>query len=135
MKTIYRFLEKVKNLTPQILNNRISMNTEQLVLKYFQSWKEKGSLDEMNECLSSDLKINSGFFEFESSASFIGFLDEHFTPWKDISLISSFFSEGFAAILYEGVNSETNQKMRVSEHLTISDGKIKTIETVIAQVA
>jgi len=69
----------------------------------------------MNECLSPDLKINSGFFEFES--------------------IASFFSEDFAAILYEGVNAETNQKIRVSEHLTISAGKIKTIETVIAQVA
>lgn len=111
------------------------MTTEQLVLKYFQSWKEKGHLDEMDECLSPDLKINSGFFEFDSSASFIGFLEEHFTPWKNITLISSFFSEDFAAILYEGVNAETNQKMRVSEHLTISKGKIKNIETVIAQVA
>ncbi|MEO9884211.1 MAG: hypothetical protein ABJR05_08045 [Balneola sp.] len=108
------------------------MNTEKLVLKYFQSWKEKGSLNEMNESLY--LKINSGFFESGRSASFIGFLEEHFTPWNNITLISSFFSENFAAILYEGVNAETNQKMRVSEHLTISKGKIKTIETVEAQV-
>ena len=111
------------------------MNTEQLVLKYFQSWQEPANFEEMKESLASNMKINSGFFAFQDRSTFMSFIQQNSTPWNNITLISSFFSENFAAILYEGVNAETNQKMRVSEHLTISKGKIKTIETVIAQVA
>lgn len=110
------------------------MKTQQLVIKYFQSWQEPSNFEEMEECLSPDMKINSGFFAFEDRNTFMSFLEQNSTPWREIELKSTFFSDNFATILYEGINSETNQKMRVSEHLTIEHGKISSIQTVISKI-
>jgi len=108
------------------------MTTEELTLKYFHSWQVPTDLDELASCLRMDFKIDAGFFAFQDRAHFIQFLQINSTPWKDVVLLHSFYSEDYAAILYEGVNIETLQKFRVSEHLLIREGLIAEVKTVIA---
>ena len=110
------------------------MNTKELVLKYFNSWQQPADFNAMASCLSEHLKVNSGFFKFDSRENFIHFLKANPAPWKGVKLLSSFFHEEDASILYEGINTGMNRKMRVSEHISISEGKIIDIQTVIAQL-
>ncbi len=110
------------------------MTSKELVLKYFHSWQQPADFQELASCLSENFVINAGFFQFNNRPDFIQFLEANPTPWKEVILLSSFFEESFAAILYEGVNTATNQKMRVSEHIQLENGKIKEVQTVIAQV-
>lgn len=108
------------------------MTTEELTLKYFHSWQVPTDLDELASCLSTDFRIDAGFFAFQDRERFIQFLEVNSTPWKDVTLLHSFYGEDYAAILYEGVNTTTLQKFRVSEHILLRAGLITEVKTVIA---
>ena len=110
------------------------MNSEQLILKYFNSWQVPTDLEEMISCLDENLSIDGGFFKFDNSADLIKFIEANPSPWKEVKLLSSIFSKNKGAICYEGINTENNVKMRVSEHISISKGKIVEILTVITQL-
>lgn len=110
------------------------MKSKELVLKYFNSWQEPADFQETADCLSDNFKIDAGFFSFENKKSFIQFLESNPAPWKNVKMLSSFFGENFSAILYEGINTVNNKKMRVSEHIQIQDNKIKEVFTVIAEL-
>ena len=110
------------------------MSSKELVLKYFHSWQQPADFEEMKSCLSEDFTIDGGFFKFDSIDDFSGFLEENPTPWKDVTLLSSAFYDDKSFLLYEGVNTATEQKMRVSEHIRIRDGKIKDVQSVITQL-
>lgn len=108
------------------------MSTKEITLKYFHSWQVPTNLEELSGCLTEDFKIDAGFFAFQDRSSFIQFLEVNTTPWKDVTLLHSFYSEDYAAILYEGVNTENLQKFRVSEHILVRAGLIAEVKTVIA---
>ncbi|MCG8308031.1 MAG: nuclear transport factor 2 family protein [Cytophagales bacterium] len=110
------------------------MNSEELVLKYFNSWQEPADFREMESCLSEDLVIESGFFAFRNRNDFVSFLRHNPAPWKDVKLIASVFDPEHSAIVYEGVNTADHKKMRVAELIKISGGKIIEIQTVISQL-
>ncbi len=107
------------------------MDLESLVMKYFNSWQSPTDFEEMADCLTPTMTIDAGIFHFDNREAFVNFCTQNPTPWKEVTLLSSIYSDGKAAIMYEGVNTANNQRMRVSEHLEITDGKISDIKTVI----
>ncbi len=110
------------------------MNTKEITLRYFNAWQEPADFNELSVYLADSFKIDAGVFEFDNKKEFIKFLKANHTPWKDVKLLASIFSAYNAAILYEGVNTVTGKKMRVSEHIRFADNKIVKINTVIAQI-
>lgn len=110
------------------------MKNKKTTLKYFNSWQEPADFDELSSCLAEDFRIDAGFFAFNGKKEFIEFLKSNPTPWKEVKLLSSIFSENASAILYEGINTANNKKMLVSEHIQFTDKKIVEIQTVITQL-
>lgn len=110
------------------------MNNEALVLKYFHSWQVPADFDELSSCLSNTFSIDAGFFSFTDKERFISFLKENPTPWKEVNLISSMYTSNRAAMLYEGVNTENEKKMRVAELIQIEGGLITDVQTVITEL-
>ena len=110
------------------------MTSKEIALRYFNSWQEPINFQELADCLSDDFKINSGFFAFNDKDNFVQFIASNLVPWENVQMLSSFFGKNFAAILYEGINTANNKKMRISEHILIKNGKIREVHTVIAQL-
>ena len=110
------------------------MNHEEITLKYFNSWQAPADFDELASYLTNNFKIDAGLFSFSSKEDFVQFLKANPTPWKDVRLLSSIYSEDGAAILYEGINTATNAKMRVAEHIQFEGMRIAKIYTVITQL-
>ncbi|NAS29910.1 hypothetical protein GTQ40_02900 [Flavobacteriaceae bacterium R38] len=110
------------------------MNNQSLVLRYFQSWQEPVDFEKMYDCLYIHVKIDAGIFQFNNRDDFMQFITTNSVPWKDVVLISSIYNDTQAAILYEGINTATNQKMRVSEHIKVENNKITHIESVITGI-
>ena len=110
------------------------MKTKELVQKYVNSWQEPTNFEETATCLHDDVTADLGFFKANSKAEFIGMMSHNPVPWKEVNLIFSKYIEDFACLVYEGVNTATNTKMRVSEALEIEDGKIITVHSVISQL-
>lgn len=104
-------------------------STKELVLSYFQSW-QKQNWTQMQDCLTSDFILDSGMLQFKNREDFIEFCKEG-PRWSQVHLIQSLFQEGQAAILYEG-SSLDGHKLKVSEFLTIENGKIRKSLAVIS---
>ena len=110
------------------------MTGKELVLKYFHSWQEPADFEELASCLADGFRIDAGFFAFADRDSFIAFLRSNPAPWKEVTLLASIFSEDKSAILYEGINTENDKRMRVSEIIRIKDSTITEVYTVIAEI-
>ncbi|WP_282081504.1 hypothetical protein [Aquimarina algiphila] len=110
------------------------MTTESLTLQYFNSWQDVVNFDETATCLHDHVKIDLGFFKTDNKIEFIEMMSNNPVPWKDVNLIFSKYTEDFACIIYEGINTQNNIKMRVSEALKIKDDKIIAIHSVISQL-
>lgn len=113
----------------------MKMNSKEITLKYFNSWQEPADFEELSSYLAEEFSIDAGIFTFNSKKEFVQFLKSNPTPWKEVKLLSSVFSEKNTSILYEGVNTANNKKMRVAEHIQFTaDGVISEIMTVITQL-
>lgn len=110
------------------------MTNQTLVMKYFESWQQPANFTISAECLSENFTIDSGFFKFNSREGFIKFLSANPTPWKEVRLLSSIFCDDTSTLLYEGINTANNQRMRVAEHIKTNNGLITSIQTVITQL-
>lgn len=107
---------------------------KELVETYFNSWQEPADFGQTASCLHDDITVDMGFFKTDDKAAFIGMMSHNPVPWKDVNLLYSKYSENFACIVYEGINTANDQKMRVSEAIEIKEDKITSIFAVIAQL-
>ncbi|MEO9870456.1 hypothetical protein [Ekhidna sp.] len=110
------------------------MNTQELVLKYFNSWQEPADFDETAACLHDQVAVDLGFFKSNHKAEFIGMMSMNPSPWKDMDLLFSKYIGDFACIIYEGIDTQNNAKMRVSECLEVQDNLIVSVSSVITQL-
>lgn len=105
--------------------------TKELVLKYFHSWQQPSDFEEMRSYLADDLKFDGGIFTANSAEELMAIIKQTASPWKDVHLLGSLFSEGEATIFYEGTDIKSNQKIRVAELITIQNDKISQVIAVI----
>ena len=90
-----------------------------LIMKYWYSW-QKPDWPEMRSCLAPTVLF--GGTELDSDA-FVEMCGQG-NPWKDVIMLSDFFTEKGGAILYEGTDTVTGQRIRVGEFITVRDNKI-----------
>ncbi len=108
--------------------------TKELILKYWRSWQQPSDFDEMRACLADDAKIDGGMFSLDSADAFRTMVEANNSPWRDVKMLDSVFTENTGAIFYEGIEVKTNIRMRVAEHCVVKDGKISKAIAVITQL-
>lgn len=110
------------------------MITEEIVMRYFKSWQNGGDLDSLEDCLCEDFILENGLVRFDSRKNFIEYLRKEPPIWLNVKLVSELYDKDTAAILYEGVQDQSQQKMRVSEFITIENGCIKKVQSIVAAI-
>lgn len=109
-------------------------NTKELVLKYFHSWQSPADFEEMKSYLAPDISFDMNGFQLNGIEAVMGMVMQDPTPWKEVELLDSQFSPAQAAIIYQGVNTATDQKIRVAEHLCLANDKITRATVVMSML-
>lgn len=109
-----------------------SMETRDLILRYFNSWPQ-GDYDTMRACLAPHCTIEAGVFRFDSAEALYQ-AAKMGAPWRDVTLLDAIFEDNHGALIYTGVNTENDKTMRVAEFITVAEGRISKIQTVISQI-
>ena len=101
--------------------------TKDLVLTYWRSW-QTSDWEGLRDCLADTFDMGGMPMDADEFTA----MCESGTPWKDVELLSSVFDGDLGAIIYEGTDSKSGNRMRVSEHAKVVDGKITHITALIA---
>jgi ketosteroid isomerase-like protein len=90
--------------------------------QYLEAFK-KGDLGKVRSLLAD----NGSFGHAGMSAdAFVDSLKKG-PAWQDVHLIHEVHTDDSGALLYEGTNASTGQRMQASEFLKVSGGKIENI--------
>ena len=94
-------------------------SNRELIMKYWHSW-QKPDWQELRGCLAP--KVDFGGIEMESDA-FVEMCKQG-NPWEKVDMLSACFSDDGGAILYEGTDTITGQRIRVGEFISVKDDRI-----------
>lgn len=103
------------------------METKKIVDQYLRAW-QKGDAETLASLISEKGTFGS------SRLSSKGLVSEILKSpvWRDVRMINSVYDEdGNAAILYEGTDTQTGQRVRSSEFITVDNGKISSFDALI----
>ena len=109
------------------------MTTKELILKYWKSWQSPPNWEETRQLMTDDFQFDAGVFSTNSADELITMM-KNGNPWVEIVLLDAIFEQEKGALIYEGVDSITKNKFRVSEIITIRDGKILSCIANITQL-
>lgn len=105
--------------------------TRGLVLKYFHSWQRPPDYNKLRACLADNLEFDGGMFKGKGGDAFREMIEQTESPWENVTLLDSVFTDEKAALIYEGVDTTTKIKTRVAEVVTVQGDKITRIYAVI----
>jgi|GEM_PF-2537232 len=94
-------------------------NNKQLILKYWNSW-QAADWTTLRSSLADQLDFAGNIMD---SDDFVGMCQQG-SPWRDVVMLSSFFTEEGGALLYEGVDTSNGQTIRVGEFIQVRGGQI-----------
>lgn len=94
-------------------------------MTYWKSWQGYSEWEKTRALMKDDFKLDAGLFQTETADQLIDMMRQG-NPWKEIQLLDSVFSENKGVLLYEGIDSVTNSKIRIAEVITVKDGKVAT---------
>lgn len=100
------------------------------IQRYFNAWSSQRFSD-MRDCLADEIMFDMGGSQSTISAENFIKMSSDGPSWKDIRLLDAVYEGDKAALLYEGVNAATGQRLRVGEFIQCSDGKIAGIRAVL----
>lgn len=106
--------------------------SKDLVLRYFNSWREPADYEEFRSCISDNLIFDSNLAKIEGGDVLTEFVRSNESPWEDVKLLGSLFLDSKAALFYEGTAKNSGVKTRVAEYIEISKGKIIKISALIS---
>ncbi len=99
------------------------MSTEEIILGYWKSWQDHENWEETRSYMKDDFQFDAGLFKASSADELVAMMKMG-NPWKDIVLLDKAISENKGALIYEGVDTVTNAKIRIAEVITVKDGKV-----------
>lgn len=107
-------------------------STKELVLRYFNSWQHQ-DWETMRSCLADTLDFEGpdGQARAMPADEFTAFCSKG-SPWREVELIDSMFADGHASLLYQGVDTKNDSKVRVGEFVTVEGGKIARLRAAFA---
>ena len=98
--------------------------------KYLEAF-EKGNFKQMRSLLADRGKYGAAKL---SADAFIETVRKA-ASWKDITVIKAIYSDSDAALLYEGTNTQTGQRMQATEFFEIKNGQIQNVRGSILVLA
>lgn len=109
-------------------------STEDLVLRYWGSWHEGDApdWDTFRDCLADTVDLEHGPVPADD---FVAMVAAGGDPWTGVTMIESVFTDDKAALMYEGTNTATGEVIRVSEVLTVADGRIAKLRAHVPGVS
>ena len=108
----------------------MSESTRQVVYAYWQGWQTK-DFEGMRAALADDVIADAGLFRVEGADKFVAMCKAG-PGWREVRMMEELYAETHAAILYEGINTGNEQKMRVAELIQLDGGKIASIQSCLS---
>ena len=99
------------------------MSTQELVLKFWNSWQHPADWQEMRSCLADNYQFDAGVFKCSSADQAVSIAQQG-NPWQEVKLLDLICTQDQAALIYQGTDTVSGAKFRVSEFLKIAEGKI-----------
>ncbi|MDX0133445.1 nuclear transport factor 2-like protein [Sinorhizobium meliloti] len=103
------------------------MNAKKVVENYLQAWQQ-GDAKKLRSLIA-----DKGIFG-SSQLSADGLVDDMMRrpAWRDVRIVSEIYDKaGNAAILYEGTDVQTGQRVRSSEFIWVDNGLIASFDGLI----
>ena len=97
--------------------------TKELVLRYFNSWQRQ-DWETMRACLADTIDFEGPGGAGPMSADDFTAMCSKGSPWRDVELIDSMFQDGHASLLYKGIDTKNDGKVRVGEFVTVENGEV-----------
>ena len=105
---------------------------EAIVMRYFHAWQEPADWSAYRDCLAPDVVFDpGGGVEIRGPDELTSMLESTESPWKDVTLLASAFSDDSGALFYEGTERKTGVRFRVGEHVVVGTEGIEHIVAVI----
>jgi hypothetical protein len=98
-------------------------DTEALVMRYLRAWQE-GDGRALRACLADEIDFDWGIATYTDPDEFVAQSTRGIT-WSDVRVLAAQYSEGHAAVLYEGVNQTDGVRVRAAELLTVTGDVIR----------
>ena len=106
--------------------------TEDVIMTYWRSWQQRPpDLDTMRSCLADELDMEPQPMMADEFAEMVA----QGSPWDDVTMIDTLFTNDRGALLYQGTNTANGETIRIGEILTVEDGKITRIRAAIPATA
>ncbi|MEQ9423251.1 MAG: hypothetical protein RJQ09_02450 [Cyclobacteriaceae bacterium] len=109
-------------------------STKDLILKYYNSWQEPVDLAEFRSCLDDNCTADMGMFQASNAGELMSVVRSNPTPWKNVELLDSTFSDDRGTIVYQGEDSLMGTKFRACESIEVKGGKIVKIVGLVGAV-
>lgn len=96
-----------------------TQRTKDVILAYWTSWQDQ-DWDRMRSSLADDLVFGDQSMKREQ---FIQFCQQG-NPWDDVELIDSIFTAEGGALVYEGTDRGSKERIRVAEIVRVDAGRV-----------
>ncbi|GAA4271807.1 hypothetical protein U6A24_14550 [Aquimarina gracilis] len=110
------------------------MSIEEIIMSYWKSWQSHSDWDVTRRYMKDYFKLDAGIFKTESADQLIEMMKKG-NPWKEINLLDFVVTNNKGALVYEGIDSVTNVKTRISKIITVVDNKVASCITTIAPLS
>ncbi len=108
----------------------MSEATRQTIHAYWRGWQTK-DFTAMRAALADEVVADAALFRVEGADRFVAMCADG-PAWREVVMVDELYTEGHAAILYEGINTANEQRMRVAELIRLEDGKITEIQSCLS---
>ncbi len=108
----------------------MSDNTKQIVYAYWRGWQTK-DFTAMRAALADDVVADASLFRVEGADRFVAMCAAG-PAWRDVVMVDELYTDDQAAILYEGINTANEQRMRVAELIRLKGDKITEIQSCLS---
>ena len=102
---------------------------EALIMEYWLSW-QRDDFEAFRATLADDVRVDLGFAKVEG-ADAVTAISQAGHPFRDVELVAADFHPGGGTIVYTAIDDVTDQPLRMSELVTVSDGLITEVTGVL----
>lgn len=103
------------------------MDSKQIVEHYLEAW-QKGDAKALRALLADKGRYGKG----QVAADQITREIMSYPAWKNMKMINAVYGPSDAAIMYEGDDPKTGQRLRSAEFMSIAGGKIENLNGVFS---
>jgi len=109
------------------------MKAEDVIMTYWKSWQNHADWENTRKWMVDDFGFDAGAFTTDTADQLVAMMKQG-NPWTDIVLLECMFEADRGVLLYEGTDSVTGKRFRISEWLTVEGDKVSSCRAAIAEL-